>query len=1465
MRVSIDSVTRRTSLPTLLGIFMLLHVAALGLFASGFLLTRVELTTRSACDDASEGLISFRTSDPANSTCGTGGAANDASAYTQQSSSGGTCGDRDTGCWGARHFSKTVWVIIDALRFDFVACDGPADAAGACRSRMPHLLDLAQSSGSAAQLFKFVADPPTTTMQRLRGILTGGLPTFVDVGASFSAAAVAEDNLIDQLAAAGRRLAFVGDDTWMQLFPHQFGDAAPFPSFNVQDLHTVDDGVWQYLLPAIRNASGWDVLIGHYLGVDHVGHTDDVFAATMAAKLAQMDAQVAQIVEEMASLAGPGGSHADTLLLVWGDHGQTDAGDHGGGSPPEVDSMLLALDVAALYARRHGGGSGGGGRLGSGCGSGSVGDGSGDGSGSAQPELTRTASSSIGGSNGDVLVNDKQSASGGNADSMQCTGIGAAAPAATPQQAAWPVMPQVDFAPTLAALLGVPIPYASIGRISHDLWHLRGCAAGGATGGCRQQYAAALQANAWQVQRYLEAYAASDGGALPAAELQRSEELYAAATAAGKAGAGSDQRLSRLDRYLEAAADLARRQWTQFGVAPMAAGLAVFAATVALQLAACWSLICWACVPLEAGEQSRIAGGGGGGGGSPSTLQQQVHCWECAVEGAIALAVLGYAAALFSNSFILAEGHMLAFLLAALTALLGRSTITLQLRCQQLGDCRADAAGSIDISNATCTAGTRAAAQEAAAAAADDDLQHTDSKLDAPQLLPVEIWSAQAAGPQQHNRPCSRVLHPVHEAAALTLLLLLTNWGLAAHGLVRRSGHDAMWRTAAEHHTLLVPDAAAAPAAAAATQQPAASPRSAAHTAQASADKAGVITEPAPEVELPAEGHEQTWAAGVWQAMAYLRHLGAPGTAGSTDVAARLSRLLARLQAAVTPATAAAAAIWQRLSTYGALLLLPAMAAWLARRVTQTAPAATEGTAAAGNPGERCSLKADPRAASPVQHQNTGFIFRASGRLQRAALWAAYISVALHWLWEEAGGGPAGLNPSAAGSRMAGNATCRSGLATLGDAWALARQWAGHATSGIAGSHPNMQPSALASVWQLMLAWLGYLLPSFGAARVAWSVVASCFSALLRGGSAILQLLLDAGGAVGSARLHLALPRAAYASAALAAVLSVLHALAATRRCRGVAQDDDIIANDGKIGSSSASGGICAAALGQPQKQAPAKGRNQGQAAQAVAAARVAAMELAAAVGAPLAAVLGRRGPLPLLLAAAQAAALLRLLSLRRQAQQRVHGWAGSGAPAGGLLWSLHSMQLFFCTGHFCEFAGLQYTAGFAGVEDFDFWQSGALLALNTFGSFLAAGLALPLVCLPLLQQQPQQDSAVDGVAATAATQRAAGVPGLAADDSRHEVQAQRVDQQPAEQRQQEERSETRDFRRDLRVAAMMFVTTRTLSAAVATASAAIQRRHLMVWALFAPKFLFDACILLVCDVSVLAGAAAALVIVRER
>jgi hypothetical protein len=141
----------RTPLLAVLAGFTLLHVAALGLFARGFLLTRVELTTRSSCGDAALHDIVSRVSREAGCNCSSSSEA----AHAETGSNGGhrcQAGCRhdgqSAGCWGARHFNKTAWVIVDALRFDFVACEGAQAAGAACRSRMPRLLDLAQSSVS---------------------------------------------------------------------------------------------------------------------------------------------------------------------------------------------------------------------------------------------------------------------------------------------------------------------------------------------------------------------------------------------------------------------------------------------------------------------------------------------------------------------------------------------------------------------------------------------------------------------------------------------------------------------------------------------------------------------------------------------------------------------------------------------------------------------------------------------------------------------------------------------------------------------------------------------------------------------------------------------------------------------------------------------------------------------------------------------------------------------------------------------------------------------------------------------------------------------------------------------------------------------------------------------------------------------------------------------------------------------
>lgn len=59
-----------------------------------------------------------------------------------------------------------------------------------------------------------------------------------------------------------------------------------------------------------------------------------------------------QVVEELTSQAGPGEAHEHTLLLVMGDHGMRDDGEHGGATPHELDSALFALNVGQLAQTR---------------------------------------------------------------------------------------------------------------------------------------------------------------------------------------------------------------------------------------------------------------------------------------------------------------------------------------------------------------------------------------------------------------------------------------------------------------------------------------------------------------------------------------------------------------------------------------------------------------------------------------------------------------------------------------------------------------------------------------------------------------------------------------------------------------------------------------------------------------------------------------------------------------------------------------------------------------------------------------------------------------------------------------------------------------------------------------------------------------------------------------------------------
>lgn len=451
------------------GIVAMLHVLGLYLFTNGFLLTRMVLTDRSECAVA-----------PIEGAMG---------------------GSIANGCWHPKSFEKVVLVVIDALRYDFVV---PFQEREGMQTRKHYhdsfrvLYETAERSPGNAVLLPFIADPPTTTLQRLKGLTTGTLPTFIDAGSNFAGTAIDEDNLVEQATRAGKTVVHLGDDTWHALFPGHFDMnlTKAYDSFNVWDLHTVDNGVIEHLGPLLakENRTRWDVLIGHALGVDHAGHRYGPDHPAMTAKLEQMDAWIRKVMDAIDDM---------TLLVVMGDHGMDSKGDHGGESDDEIQAALWMYSKKSIFGRRPG-----------------------------HPSTP-------------LVATDRPVA-------------------------------QIDIVPTLALLLGLPIPFNNLGAPIYEAFSET-------SGSNYRNLAAVARLTAAQIARYMKRYTSARK-----IEVSKPTEMWELAELLiqdSKKAADFQAIFSAYSAYQIEVLSICRDLWARFNVPSMIAGITILAVALGILLA----------------------------------------------------------------------------------------------------------------------------------------------------------------------------------------------------------------------------------------------------------------------------------------------------------------------------------------------------------------------------------------------------------------------------------------------------------------------------------------------------------------------------------------------------------------------------------------------------------------------------------------------------------------------------------------------------------------------------------------------------------------------------------------------------------------------------------------------------------------------------------------------------------------
>ncbi|KAH3684419.1 hypothetical protein WICPIJ_004605 [Wickerhamomyces pijperi] len=224
-------------------------------------------------------------------------------------------------------FDRVIVMVVDALRSDFMFSE---------ESQFHYVHKLIRD-GSALGFTAF-ANPPTVTLPRLKGITTGTTPNFLDavlnvVEEDESNSLSSQDSWLYQLKSQGKKIHMYGDDTWIKLFPGMFDTFEGTSSFFVSDFTEVDNNVTRHLDTEL-NSKEWDCLILHYLGLDHIGHKGGPNSIFMKPKQQEMDSIVERIHRSMDDR---------TLLVVLGDHGMNEIGNHGGSSHGETSAALAFI------------------------------------------------------------------------------------------------------------------------------------------------------------------------------------------------------------------------------------------------------------------------------------------------------------------------------------------------------------------------------------------------------------------------------------------------------------------------------------------------------------------------------------------------------------------------------------------------------------------------------------------------------------------------------------------------------------------------------------------------------------------------------------------------------------------------------------------------------------------------------------------------------------------------------------------------------------------------------------------------------------------------------------------------------------------------------------------------------------------------------------------------------------------
>ena len=201
-------------------------------------------------------------------------------------------------------------------------------------NKFTSISNILQTFPQTTDIFKFMADPPATTRERIKSEVTGRMSIYNDVTNSFSSMKIPEDNIYSQLKSYGYKSIAVGTFIFKLLDYNYF-----YKTYNEE----IDRMLVGELMDNEEDTK-WDVLLAYFNGIDHTAHvTKSSCSESIISSLEDADKICATMIHSLKRT-----EDSARILFVYGDHGLTSVGGHFDTSEEALTSALF-VHVRLLY------------------------------------------------------------------------------------------------------------------------------------------------------------------------------------------------------------------------------------------------------------------------------------------------------------------------------------------------------------------------------------------------------------------------------------------------------------------------------------------------------------------------------------------------------------------------------------------------------------------------------------------------------------------------------------------------------------------------------------------------------------------------------------------------------------------------------------------------------------------------------------------------------------------------------------------------------------------------------------------------------------------------------------------------------------------------------------------------------------------------------------------------------------